>query len=144
MKVSRRSKRPLSDLVQVSGVICCQNYYIMNSLTTGINKMCHETQMPLYEADSRGGHHHHQNPRSRFLNLQLQYKGLVTSNMHMKYKSPITYHSNDMANLIFLKSGSNFKVKVTRSKIMVLLESSCHNHRGLLSVRFSISYTYII
>jgi hypothetical protein len=26
----------------------------------------------------------------------------------------------------FLKSGSNFKVKVTRSKIMVPLESSCH------------------
>jgi hypothetical protein len=43
----------------------------------------------------------------------------------MKYKSPITYHSKDMANVkVFLKSGSNFKV--TRSKIMVPLESSCH------------------
>jgi hypothetical protein len=41
--------------------------------------------------------HHHQNPRSRFQNLQLQYKGLVTSNMHMKYKSHNTYHSKDMA-----------------------------------------------
>jgi hypothetical protein len=27
------------------------------------------------------------NPRSRFQNLRLQYKGLVTRNMHMKYKS---------------------------------------------------------
>jgi hypothetical protein len=42
------------------------------------NKMCYETQMPLYEANSRGGHHR-QNPRSRFQNLWLHYKGLVTS-----------------------------------------------------------------
>jgi hypothetical protein len=62
------------------------------------NKMCYETQMPLYKINSRGGHHH-QNPRSRFQNLWLQYKGLVTRNMHMKYKSPITYHSKDMANV---------------------------------------------
>jgi hypothetical protein len=26
------------------------------------------------------------------------YKGLVTRNIHMKYKSPITYQSKDMAN----------------------------------------------
>jgi TusA-related sulfurtransferase len=46
----------------------------------------------------------------------------------MKYKSPIAYHSKDMAKpkLKFLKSGSNFKVKVTRSKIIVPIESSCH------------------
>jgi hypothetical protein len=90
----------------------------------------------------------------------------------MKYKSPITYHSKDMANvkvygkwvklqgqghkvknygtmkvlviknthmkslsltiqkiwpmLKFFESGSNFKVKVTRSKVMILIESSCH------------------
>jgi hypothetical protein len=56
-------------------------------LITKQNKMCYETQMPPYEANSRGGHHC-QNPRSRFQNLWLQYKGLVTSNMHMKYKSP--------------------------------------------------------
>jgi hypothetical protein len=48
-----------------------------------MKKMCYETQMPPYEANSRGGHHR-QNPRSRIQNLQLQYKGLVTSNMHMK------------------------------------------------------------
>jgi hypothetical protein len=56
------------------------------------NKMCYEKQMPPYEANSRGGHHH-QNPRY----LRLQYEDLVTSNMHTKYKSPITYHSKDMA-----------------------------------------------
>jgi hypothetical protein len=64
--------------------------------------MCYETQMPPYEANSRGGHHR-QNPRSRFQNLRLQYKGLVTSNMHMKYKSSITYHSKDVANIKVFK-----------------------------------------
>jgi hypothetical protein len=44
----------------------------------------------------------------------------------MKYNSLITYHSKDMAKVKVLKSGSNFKVKVTKSKIMVPLESSCH------------------
>ena len=87
--------------------------------------MCYETQMPPYEANSRSGHHC-QIPRSRFQNLWLQYKGLVTRNMHMKYKSPITHHSKHMAKVKILKSGSNFKVKVTRSKFMVPLESSCY------------------
>jgi hypothetical protein len=32
----------------------------------------------------------------------------------MKYKSPITYHSKDMAKVKILKSGLNFKVKVTK------------------------------
>jgi hypothetical protein len=45
----------------------------------------------------------------------------------MKYESPITYQSKDMAKLyVFFKSESNFKAKVTRSKIMVPLESYCH------------------
>jgi hypothetical protein len=47
----------------------------------------------------------------------------------MKYKSPITSHSKDMANvkvLKFLISGSNFKVKVTRSKNLVPIERFCH------------------
>jgi hypothetical protein len=66
------------------------------------NKMCYETQMPLFEANSRGGHHH-QHQRSRFQNLLLQYKGLVTRNMHMKYKSHITYHSKDMAKVKVIK-----------------------------------------
>jgi hypothetical protein len=46
------------------------------------NKMCYETQMPPYKANSRGGHHR-QNPRSRFQNLWLQYKGLVIRNIHI-------------------------------------------------------------
>jgi hypothetical protein len=60
------------------------------------NKMCYETEMPPCEANSRGGHHR-QIPRTRFQNLRLKYKGLVTRNMHMKYESPITYHSKYMA-----------------------------------------------
>jgi hypothetical protein len=60
--------------------------------------MCYETQIPLYEANSRGGHHC-QNPRSRFQNLRLQYKGLVIRNTHIKYESPITCQSKDMANV---------------------------------------------
>jgi hypothetical protein len=64
--------------------------------------MCYETQMPPYAANSRGGHHH-QNLRSRCQNLRFQYKGLVASNMHMKYKSPITNHSKDMANVKVFK-----------------------------------------
>jgi hypothetical protein len=60
--------------------------------------------------------YHRQNPRSRFQNLQLQYKGLVTSNMHMKYKSSITYHSKDMAKVTVFKKwvklqGQGHKVK---------------------------------
>jgi hypothetical protein len=49
-------------------------------------------------------------------NLQLQYKGLVTSNMHKKYKSPITYHSKDMVKVKVFKKwvklyGQGHKVK---------------------------------
>jgi hypothetical protein len=42
-----------------------------------------------------------QNPRSRFQNLRLQYKGQVTC--IMKYKSLITYHSKDMAKVKVFK-----------------------------------------
>jgi hypothetical protein len=49
-------------------------------------------------------------------NLRLQYKGLVTSNKHMKYRSPITYHSKDMAKVKVFKKwiklqGQGHKVK---------------------------------
>jgi hypothetical protein len=44
-------------------------------------------------------------------------------NTHIKYESPITYHSK-WPMLKFLKSRSNFKVK--RSKILVPTERSCH------------------
>jgi hypothetical protein len=83
--------------------------------------MCYETQMPPYEANSRGDHHR-QNSRSRFQNLRLQYKGLVTSNMQAL---SLTIQKI-WPKLKFLKSESNFKVKVTRSKILVLIERSCH------------------
>jgi hypothetical protein len=41
----------------------------------------------------------------------------------MKYESHITFYSTDMDNVQFLKSRSNFKVKVRRSKIMVSKEN---------------------
>jgi hypothetical protein len=89
------------------------------------NKMCYETQMPPYEANSRGGHHH-QNPTSRFKNLRLQYKGLVIRNMHMKYKSPITYHSKHMAKVKVFKKWVKLQGQVTRSKNLVPIERSFH------------------
>ena len=58
--------------------------------------------MPPYEANSRGGHHC-LNPMSTCQNVQFQYKGLVTRNMRMKYKSPLTYNSRDMVNDVFGK-----------------------------------------
>jgi hypothetical protein len=103
----------------------CHFMYIFNVSI----KMCYKTQMPPKEANSRVGHHR-QHPRSRFQNLRVQYKGLVKRNIHMKYKSPITYHSKYMTKLKFLKSGSNFKVKVRMSNIIVLLEHSCHKEQA--------------
>jgi hypothetical protein len=45
----------------------------------------------------------------------------------MKYKSPLTYHSKDMANVgVFLKVGQTSKSRVQGQKLMVPLESSCH------------------
>jgi hypothetical protein len=44
----------------------------------------------------------------------------------MKYKSLSFTIQKIWPKLKFLKSGSNFKVKVTRSKIMVPIERSCH------------------
>jgi hypothetical protein len=48
------------------------------------------------------------------------------SNIKVLSLSPITYHSKHMAKVEVFKIGSNFEVKVTRSKIMVPLESSYH------------------
>ena len=44
----------------------------------------------------------------------------------MQYESPITSGKKVMAKVKVFKSRSNFKVKVTRSKIMVPCERSCH------------------
>jgi hypothetical protein len=62
------------------------------------NKMCCETQMPIYKANFKGGHHR-QTSRSAGQKLWYQEKGLVIRNTHMKYKSPINYHSKDMINV---------------------------------------------
>jgi hypothetical protein len=69
--------------------------YRLHFLYSQENKMCYETHMSQYKVNSKGGHHR-QNPRSGFQNLRLQNKGLDTSNMHMKHKGLIDYHSKDM------------------------------------------------
>jgi hypothetical protein len=48
----------------------------------------------------------------------------------MKYVSPITYHSKDMANVQVFKSWSNLKVKVRGSKILVAIERSHHKEHA--------------
>jgi hypothetical protein len=51
-------------------------------------------------------------------------KVLIIGNTHMKSLSLTIQNVWPM--IKFLKRGSNFKVKVTRSKILVPRESSCH------------------
>ena len=69
-----------------------------------------------------------QNSRSMSLGHKFRYprKGLVTRIVHMKYESPNSSGSEAMAKVKVFKSRSNFKVKVTRSKIWVPTERSCH------------------
>ena len=55
-------------------------------------------------------------------------KGLVTRITHVQYESPITFGKKVMVKVKVFKSRSNFKVKVTRSKIMVPCERSCHKN----------------
>ena len=52
--------------------------------------------------------------------------GHATRNKHVQYESPITSDLKVMAKVKVFKSRSNFQVKVTRSKIMVPRERSCH------------------
>jgi hypothetical protein len=79
------------------------------------NKISFETQMPPYDANSRGGHHR-QNPRTRFQNLRLQYKSLVTNNMNLKYKSLIIYNSKDMAKVKVFKKWVKLQGQVHKVK----------------------------
>ena len=69
-----------------------------------------------------------QTSRSKSQGQKLRYhvKGLVTRNTHVQYESPITSGNKVMAKVKVFKSRSNFKVKVTRSKITVPCERSCH------------------
>ena len=53
-------------------------------------------------------------------------KGLVKRNTHVQYESPISSGLKAMEKVKVFKSRSNFKVKVTKSKIMVQYEGSCH------------------
>ena len=66
-----------------------------------------------------------QTSRSRSQKLWHQVKGLVTRNTHVQYESPILLVRKLWPRLKFFKSRSNFKVKVTRSKIIVPCERPC-------------------
>jgi hypothetical protein len=62
------------------------------------------------------------------LDIKFRYKekGCVTKNPYVKYESPITYHSKDISNVKVLRNRPNSKVKVTRSKMKVPIQRSCH------------------
>ena len=53
-------------------------------------------------------------------------EGLVTRNAHVKYETPTVSGLEAMAKVKVFKSRSKFMVKVTRSKILVPMERSCH------------------
>jgi hypothetical protein len=46
--------------------------------------------------------------------------------LYVKYHNPISYGSKDKARLKFFKTRSKFKIKVTRSKVLVPRELSFH------------------
>ena len=65
-------------------------------------------------------------------------EGLVTRNTDVKYESPIISGKKVMAKVKVFKNRSNFKVKVTRSKIMVPRERPCHKVPFLLTFKSQI------
>jgi hypothetical protein len=87
--------------------------------------MCYETQMPPYEANSRVA-----------IIVKTQGQDFKIYGSNTKVLSQVTCIWNMKAlsltiqiiwpKLKFLKSGSNFKVKVRRSKILVPIKRSCH------------------
>ena len=64
--------------------------------------------------------------RSRGKNLYYQQIALATRITHVKYESPYLFGSKVIAKVKFFKSRSKVKVKVTKSKILVLTQRSCH------------------
>ena len=99
----------------------------------GDNKRCQKTttlarqQPSLNSSWGKSFSKVDQTSRSRSWGQKLWYhvKGLVTKNTHVQYESPLLVRKL-WPRLKFFKSRSNFNVKVTRSKIMVPCESSCH------------------
>ena len=82
------------------------------------------------QTDGRRTTHDHNSALEPFgsgaLKIWYHVKGLVTRNTHLQYESPIASGLKVMAKFNFFKSRSNFKVKVTISKIMVPRERICH------------------
>ena len=64
--------------------------------------------------------------RSRGQKLWYHVKVLVTRNTYVQYKSPISSGKKVMSNVNVFRRISNFKVKVTRSKIIVPCGRSYH------------------
>ena len=94
-----------------------------------LNKSCQKTTMLAGRQPSLNRSHGlsfskvRQTSRSRSPGQKLWYhvKGLVTMNTHVQYESPISSSKKVMAKVKVFQSRSNFKVKVTWSKIR-----SCH------------------
>jgi hypothetical protein len=56
-----------------------------------------------------------------------QKKGLIMRYLYLKYQNPILYGLKDIAQVkVFFKTRSKFKIKVTRSKLLVPKERSLH------------------
>ena len=53
-------------------------------------------------------------------------KVFVTRNTHVQFESLISSGMKVIAKVKVFNRSSNFKVKVTRSKVLVLCERSCH------------------
>ena len=64
--------------------------------------------------------------RSRGKKFWFKQQGIATRNTHVKYESPISFGSKLVAKVKFFSKVGQVKVKVTKSKILVLIERSCH------------------
>jgi hypothetical protein len=66
-------------------------------------------------------------PRSQGPTSGNQKKGLFIMHLYLKYQNPNTFGSIDIAQSKVFKTTSKFKMKVTRSKVVVPKERSLHN-----------------
>ena len=76
--------------------------------------------MPPIMANSKDGQGH----KDKFLDTNR--KGPITENIHVKYQSSSTRFLKFISKVKVFKKGSNSKIKVTRSKIIVTTERSYH------------------
>ena len=84
-----------------------------------------------------------QKSRSRSQKFWYWQKGLATRNTHVKYENPISniYIQRLWPRLSFFKSRSKVKFKVTKSKLLVSTERSCHKEYTCVTLS-PISFCY--